>query len=346
MERKIYLNLSLTASITAILTSFFVSFFILESDNFLHNFLIVLPVTVGILVFILIILNIVSYFLTKNIMKPINDITDNIENIMTHKGSEPIEKTIETYDELKPLLKTIKKQKYEIENYINQLEEMDQYRQDFTANITHELKTPLTSINGFAEMLAAGIVNEEDSIKFGNIIYKEGNRLLTLIDSILNLSAIEMDDTPFELLDIKEIFSEIYPSLNVIGESENIGLNFYVENIVIKGNRRMIKDLLYNLIHNSIKYNKENGSVDIFIQKENSNCLIIVEDTGIGISKEDQDKVFNRFYIAERSRNKNISGTGLGLSIAKHIIEAHHGKVELQSEVDKGTSIKVTLPIK
>lgn len=342
MEKKIYLNLSLTASITAILTSFFVSFFLLDSNHFLINFLTVLPITVGILVFILIILNIVSYFLTKNIMRPINHITDNIENIMIDKDMVPIE----IYDELVPLLNTIKMQKFEIETYIKELHEMDQYRKDFTANITHELKTPLTSINGFAEMLSSGIVNEEDSIKFGKIIYKEGNRLLTLINSILDLSFIEADDTPFELINIKEIFSEIYPSLNVIAKSENIFLDFYVENIIINGNRRMIKDLLYNLIHNSIKYNKENGNVNVSILEEDDNCIINIKDTGIGISQNDQDKIFNRFYIAERSRNKNISGTGLGLSIVKHIVQAHRGRIELKSKVDIGTEIKVILPLK
>lgn len=342
MEKKIYLNLSLTASITAILTSFFVSFFLLDSNHFLINFLTVLPITVGILVFILIILNIVSYFLTKNIMRPINHITDNIENIMIDKDMVPIE----IYDELVPLLNTIKMQKFEIETYIKELHEMDQYRKDFTANITHELKTPLTSINGFAEMLSSGIVNEEDSIKFGKIIYKEGNRLLTLINSILDLSSIEADDTPFELINIKEIFSEIYPSLNVIAKSENIFLDFYVENIIINGNRRMIKDLLYNLIHNSIKYNKENGNVNVSILEEDDNCIINIKDTGIGISQNDQDKIFNRFYIAERSRNKNISGTGLGLSIVKHIVQAHRGRIELKSKVDIGTEIKVILPLK
>ncbi len=341
MERKIYFYLSITASITAALINVFISFFILDKNNFIANFLTLLPVTIGILVFILILLNIASYFLTKKIMAPINNIIDNIENILTDKSLDPME----TYEELNPLIDTIRKQKFEIEDYVNKLEEMDKYRKDFTANITHDLKTPLTSINGFAEVISSGIASKEDSIKFGKIIYKEGNRLLFLIDSILNLSSIEMEDSPFELLDLNEIFSEIYPSLNIIAKKENIRLNYYVENVIINGNRRMIEDLLYNLIHNSIKYNKENGSVNISIERDEDSCIIDINDTGIGISKEDQDKIFDRFYIAEESRNKNISGTGLGLSIVKHIVKAHHGNINLISEVNKGTDIRVTLPI-
>lgn len=341
MEKRIYLNLSITASITAILTSFLVSFFIVGSDNYLANFMSILPATVALLVFILIGLNIVSYFLTKNIMKPINELSKDIENFMTDKSLG----YIEIYEELDPLLETIRNQKYEIEKYIGKLEEVNKYRRDFTANITHELKTPLTSINGFAEMIASGVVSKEDTIKFAHIINKEGNRLLVLIDSILNLSNIEIEQPNFESVNIKDVFSDIYQPLKVIADKSNIKIFFEIENLTILSDRRMLKDLLYNIVNNSIKYNKENGSVFLYIYKEKNNCIIKIEDTGIGISESDLNKIFDRFYIVEKSRNKNNSGTGLGLAIVKHIVSAHKGSIDIDSEIDKGTKIKIKLPI-
>lgn len=341
MEKRIYLNLSITASITAILTSFLVSFFIMDSSNYIANFMSILPATIGLLVIILILLNVVSYYLTKNIMKPINYLSQEIGNIMTYKSLN----NIETYRELDPLINTIENQKYEIEKYIDRLEELDRYRKDFTANITHELKTPLTSINGFAEMLASGVVSPEDTIKFGEIINKEGNRLLILIDSLLNLSSIETDKPSFELININEIFVEAYYPLKIIADKSNIRIKFEVENILINGNKRMIKDLLYNLIHNSIKYNRDNGLVFISIYRLENDCIINIKDTGIGIGQDEQDKIFNRFYTVEKSRNKDSSGTGLGLSIVKHIVEVHGGSISLKSTLGEGTNIKIKLPI-
>lgn len=341
MERKIYINLSIIAILTAILTSFLLSFFLLESTDYLENFISFLPATIGLLVILLILLNIVAYFLTKNIMKPINRISQDIENLMRDDsiGSQT------SYRELDPLLLTIQEQKYEIEKYIEQLEEMDRYRREATANISHELKTPLTSINGFAELLATGDISPEDTRKFGEIIYREGQRLLNLIDSSLKLSSIEREDPLFEELDIRDIFSQIYPSLKVLGDKEGVSLDLQLEAVRLRANRRMIQDLLYNLIHNAIKYNKPGGWVGVHIWEESNNCLILIRDTGIGIDESQQEKIFNRFYIVEKSRNKGNSGTGLGLSIVKHIVRRHGGKIQLKSSLGEGTEIRVSLPL-
>lgn len=340
MERRIYLSIFTISTISVALTSFLIAFFKGE-NGFLKELLYILPVSVSIIVLMFIVLNRVAYYLTQKIMEPIDSLAREIENIKDIDNM----KDIYIYDELKPIVKTVQHQKYEVEKSIGKLEESNQYRRDLTANITHELKTPLTSINGFAEMLASGMVSPEDTIKFGSIIHKEGIRLLDLIDSILNLSSIEKDFPEFELLNIKEIFSEIYHPLKVIGDSQGVELLFEVENISLLGNKRMLKDLLYNLIHNSIKYNKDQGLVYVYIYRENKSCIINIRDTGIGIGRDDKDKIFNRFYTVEKSRNKKNSGTGIGLSIVKHIVMVHNGSIKIQSELDQGTDIKIELPM-
>lgn len=351
MEKKIYFNLAMVATITAILTSGIIAFLFYDIYStetkgyidFSSRILSILPVTVGILVFILISLYIVAHILTNNIIKPISAAIQNIENILSGKEIE----YVEIYDELKPFLQTIQIQKIEIENYISQLKEAEKARRNFTANISHELKTPLTSINGFAEILATGTVSKEDTIKFATIIHKEGTRLLSLIDSIIHLSHIEdeMENTTMELICMSDIVNDVIYPLKIRAENKNLTLNLTVEDISIKANKRMIKDLLYNLVDNAIKYNKPNGKIDIFIGEINNSCVIQVKDTGIGIPEEEQDKIFERFYMVDKSRSKKIGGSGLGLSIVKHIVKYHKGQIFLNSKLNEGTEIKVILPI-
>lgn len=349
MEKRIYLNLAIVAIVTAIITSFVTVFLFydLYSED-LHDittkFLSILPAIIGVLIFILIALFIVANFLTIKIIEPIYIVSQSIESIMSGKEI----KNFEVYDELKPFIKTIEKQKSEIENYISQLKEKEKYRRDFTANVSHELKTPLTSINGYAEMIATGNVDKENTIKFANIIHREGNRLLEIIDSIINLSRIESETErkEMELIDIHDISKEVVSQLEIRAKNKDVNLNLNSESIIILGNKRMIRDLLYNLIDNAIKYNKPKGKVDISIKKKNNTCILTVEDTGIGIPKKDQDKVFERFYMVDKSRSKKLGGSGLGLSIVKHIVKYHKGSIALSSQLDKGTKITVELPIK
>ena len=352
MEKKIYVNLGLVATITAIITSIVLSllFYDLYSSQIINEsidlksvFISTLPALVGLLVFILILLYLVSYILTNKIIKPIEIATQSIESILS--GEEV--KNIEVYEELEPFINAMEIQKTEIESYILRLKETEKMRRDFTANVSHELKTPLTSINGFAEILATGNTSKEDTIKFANIIHKEGNNLLGLIDSIINLSRIEtMDsDKSFENINIKEIAQEIVNKLSLRAKDKNLNLNLMAEDVKIQGDKRMLEDLLYNLIDNGIKYNKPNGDVNVFINKLDKNCIIKVKDTGIGIPKEEEEKVFERFYRVDKSRSKKVGGSGLGLSIVKHIVIYHNGQIFLNSELDKGTEIKIILPI-
>lgn len=335
--------------ISGILTFLFYDFYIrgLDSDLAITSLmLMILPMIIGILVFLYIPLYFFSSKLTSKIIEPIQLATQNIESILS---GEDIQNEF-IYEELNPFIKTIQYQRMEIEQSILKLKEAEKYRRDFTANVSHELKTPLTSINGFAEMLATGMTKEEDIVKFANIIHKEGIRLLSLIDSIIDLSKIEAqsDDKtfyPFEATDIFEIAGNIVAKLEHHAREKDISINLTGDSTILRGNKRMIEDLFSNIIDNAIKYNKHGGEINVIINKLNNLAKIKITDTGIGITVEDQKRIFERFYRVDKSRSKRISGTGIGLSIVKHIVEYHSGKITLISEVDKGTQIEVTLPM-
>lgn len=301
-----------------------------------------LPPMVAILVFILVVLYMLSTKISKMILSPIKNAADNIESILS---GEEVEEA-EIYPEIKPFVETIKRQKKQIELVMNNLREAEKIRREFTANVSHELKTPLTSINGYAEMIANGMAEGDEVQKFAGIIQKEGTRLLALIESILNLSKLE-DETvekTYEKIDLYEISKEVVNKLKPQAASHRVNLEIDGEPIVVSANKRMIEDLIYNLIDNAIKYNIENGEVKVLVRSDENYGLISVKDTGIGIPQEEQDRIFERFYRIDKSRSKKIEGSGLGLSIVKHIVEYHNGALSLESEIGKGTTITVKLP--
>lgn len=352
MEKKMYLYFLLVSIISILITSIVLVFLFYDvfDSNFNPSlasmFIMIAPAVVGILVFVVVIIYLLSSVLTSKIIYPIKAVAMNIESIL--KDTEVEDEIV--YDELKPFINTIKVQKKEITSYIDKLVESEKIRSEFTANVSHELKTPLTSINGYAEMIASGITPKEDTIEFANIINKEGLRLLELIDDIINLSKLESFDgeeivESFEPVDIYNIATNIITNQGNRAMERNIDLNLVGENLEIFANRRMIEDLLSNLIDNAIKYNKENGKVTVKIYREVNYIILKVKDTGIGISYKDQERVFERFYRADKSRSKKIGGTGIGLSIVKHIVEKHNGEINLKSKVNTGTEIEIVLPL-
>lgn len=352
MEKRIYRSLIFLTSIIIIITSIVLTLIFYDISknindelNILSLFIMVLPAVIGIMVLILVFVYIFSSKLTAKILDPIYVSTQKIESILSGEQVE----TQSSYEELEPFVKAIQFQKVQIQKSIDKLKESERYRREFTANVTHELKTPLTSINGYAEMIASGITDQEETIKFANTILKEGTRLLELIDQILNLSKIEGQVIEskgiFEDIDLYEITSVIVSRFKESVISRNIQLDFYGDSAIIKGNRSMIEDLISNLIDNAIKYNKYDGKVEIQISKGDNLALIKVKDTGMGIPDRDKQRVFERFYRVDKSRSKKITGTGIGLSIVKHIVEYHKGKITLNSEVNEGTEIEISLPI-
>ena len=213
-------------------------------------------------------------------------------------------------------------------------------RQDFSANVSHELKTPLTAISGYAELFEAGMVDEEKQAHFVKEIRKNAKRLLSLINDIIRLSELDRTEkeSAFERLDLYEVVEECMDALELNAKNRQVSVEFTGEHCNIRGNREMIRELTDNLVQNAIRYNKVNGSVWVTVEGGDSPKLI-VKDNGIGIPLEEQQRVFERFYRVDKSRSKATGGTGLGLAIVKHIVEIHDAKLELQSAPGEGTTI-------
>ena len=218
----------------------------------------------------------------------------------------------------------------------------EKHRQEFTANVSHELKTPLQSIIGSAELMENGIVKEEDVPRFVGHIRKEASRLVNLIDDIIRLSQLdERAEMPSEEVSLKTISEEVCETLADAAKLKDVSLEVVGDEGIMRGIRRLLYEVIYNLCDNAIKYNNRGGSVKISISQKQGQVSLSVQDTGIGISPEHHDKVFERFYRVDKSHSKQSGGTGLGLSIVKHAVQYHHGKIAVESEINKGTTISV-----
>ena len=218
----------------------------------------------------------------------------------------------------------------------------EMHRREFTANVSHELKTPLQSIIGSAELMENGIVKEEDVPRFVGHIRKEASRLVYLIDDIIRLSQLdEGTEMPHEDVSLRVLSEEVCETLADAATLKDVSLEVTGDDGMVNGVRRLLYEVIYNLCDNAVKYNKPGGSVKVSISQKPGEVLLCVQDTGIGISPEHQDKVFERFYRVDKSHSKQSGGTGLGLSIVKHAVQYHHGKITMESERDKGTTISV-----
>lgn len=218
----------------------------------------------------------------------------------------------------------------------------EKHRQEFTANVSHELKTPLQSIIGSAELMENSIVKAEDVPRFVGHIRKEASRLVFLIDDIIRLSELdEGAEMPHEDVSLKVLSEEVCETLADAAKLKDVSLEVTGDDGVINGVRRLLYEVVYNLCDNAIKYNNPGGSVKVNVAQMPGEVLLSVQDTGIGISPEHQDKVFERFYRVDKSHSKQSGGTGLGLSIVKHAVQYHHGKIAVESELNKGTTISV-----
>ena len=218
-------------------------------------------------------------------------------------------------------------------------------RREFTANVSHELKTPLQSIIGSAELMEKGIVKQEDMSRFVGHIRKEASRLVSLIDDIIRLSQLDEGSAmPREDVSLRALAEEVCETLKDAAKVNNVSLKVTGDDGVVNGVRRLLFEVVYNLCDNAIKYNSPGGSVNVSITEEEKTVRLSVQDTGIGIATEQQEKVFERFYRVDKSRSKQSGGTGLGLSIVKHAVQYHHGKITLESDPGAGTAVSVMLP--
>ena len=218
-------------------------------------------------------------------------------------------------------------------------------RREFSANVSHELKTPLQSILGSAELLKNGLVKPEDIPRFSSLIYGEASRLVTLVDDIIHLSQLDEGvSLAQESVNLLELAEDAAEALRGSAEKKRVRISVTGEPLQISGVRTFLYEMVYNLCDNAVKYNVENGSVEISVSSKGAGAVFTVRDTGIGIPPEYQSRIFERFFRVDKSRSKASGGTGLGLSIVKHIAQYHHGTIDLQSEVGKGTVISVDLP--
>lgn len=227
---------------------------------------------------------------------------------------------------------------------ITEKAQREQLRREFTANVSHELKTPLTSIYGFAELMKDGDMKKEDMEDFAKSIYDETKHLITLVGDIIKLSALDEKSRFYEkeTVDLYALACETAERLKVDAAKKHVTVNVEGEKAEYIGVRQILTDIIYNLCENAIKYNRENGSVDVSVAENDNNIILKVKDTGIGIPQEHQERVFERFYRVDKSHSKEIGGTGLGLSIVKHGVLYHGGEISMESEPGKGTEITVT----
>lgn len=267
-----------------------------------------------------------AHRLAKKLIAPIEKMADNI--VLIEEES--------VYEEMRPFIATIKAQHIDILQHAK-------IRQEFTANVSHELKTPLTAISGYAELIANGMTNGTDTVHFASEIHRSAERLQHLINDIIKLS--ELDDMDLELefeeVELQEMARTCVANMQIYAQRQEITMQIKGVPAVISGNRLLIEELFYNLCSNAIRYNKRGGDVMITTGMENGHAFLCVKDTGIGIPKESQERIFERFYRVDKSRSKSTGGTGLGLAIVKHIVVRHEAQIYLTSEVDTGTEIKV-----
>lgn len=261
------------------------------------------------------------------------------------------------YAEMVPMLERIESQRQELKRQMAVLADNDRMRREFTANITHELKTPLTAISGYAELIANGMVEGEDDLRnFGGRIYREAGRLAALVNDILTLSnldeverASEGEAVPIgstEPIELSRAILTVEQRLEQVARQSDVTIGHETKPVVIEGVPRLIDELIYNLASNAIRYNRPDGTVTLCCgTNDEGHPYLSVADTGIGIEPEEQGKVFERFYRVDKSRSKARGGTGLGLAIVKHAALYHHASIDLSSEPGVGTTITVTFPV-
>lgn len=226
---------------------------------------------------------------------------------------------------------------------VTEREQREKLRQEFSANVSHELKTPLTSITGFAELMKEGMVTGEKVKEFAGDIYREARRLIDLVNDIIRLSRLDENSQLFESeqVDLYDLCDEIIANLQHVAERQNVMFSLSGEHVTISGVWQILNEMVYNLCDNAIKYNRPGGTVDVSVRRDGGSVRLTVRDTGIGIPYADQPRVFERFYRVDKSHSKEVGGTGLGLSIVKHGAQYHNARLELESEPGKGTSISI-----
>ena len=302
----------------------------MEIRNMYSIFEKALPMVIVIGFLILLISIVLSSLLTKQLIKPIEAMAQHMD---TMEENTP-------YKELIPFVRTIKEQQ-------KKKMETAKMRQEFTANVSHELKTPLTSISGYAEMIETGLAKPEDIPVFAEKIHSESQRLLELIGDIMKLSELDegKKDLFFERIDLAQVVQETKARLQLQSQKAQVSIVTEGETAPVNGNLKLLNELAFNLCDNAIRYNHPGGTVTMRTACQEGRVLLVVSDTGIGIAPDHQDRVFERFYRVDKSRSKESGGTGLGLAIVKHIAIQHQALLSMDSKPGIGTTITVSFPL-
>lgn len=300
-----------------------------EAESIWTIFMSALPIIIGLTVLLYVMCYFLSKHLTAKLVKPVEELVNNAAN----------PSLVPEYKELVPFVGALKEQREDILRSATM-------RQEFTANVSHELKTPLTAISGYAELIENGMVSGDDSVRFAGEIRKNSTRLLSLINDIINLS--ELDDgvkLNLEKMDLYEAAKNCVKNLEVAAAKNNVKLMLLGTSSYINADKAMMDEVLYNLCDNAIRYNNKDKGGNVIVDVSNTldgKVKLTVKDDGIGIGKEHQERIFERFYRVDKSRSRESGGTGLGLAIVKHILTSHGAELELASELGKGTCITVT----
>lgn len=300
-----------------------------EVNNILSIFYNSVPIIFVMVVLLFLLCMVIAGYFTRKLLEPIEYLANNLDE----------NKRIETYSELTPFMNTIYKQHDDILKSARM-------RQDFTANVSHELKTPLTSISGYSELIENGMATDDDIRRFAEEIHKNSSRLLTLINDIIRLSELDASDVShtFEPINLYPIAETCVNMLQINAEKHKVTLSFEGMHASVMSTKEMMEELVYNLCDNAIRYNNENGTVHVSLKEVADKVVLSVKDTGIGIPKDHQERIFERFYRVDKSRSKSTGGTGLGLAIVKHIVVQSNAEIELHSEKGIGTEIKIIFP--
>lgn len=289
----------------------------------------------------------VAYFVSKSITSPINQMQDVAQRIA--RGDFDRKVKVKSKDELGKLAKSLNIMADELQQKIENLKKMDRVRTDFVANVSHELKTPLTLIKGYTETLEDRVIDDKERAqKFISIIKDHTNRLENIINDLLSLSELELSKNSIDKtnLDLKSLIDEVAMGFGHALDVKKLTLSIGSQgkDFKIPADKDKIEQVFVNLIDNAIKYTKDSGKIEISLLEQQNSITVTVEDNGIGIAAEHLDRVFERFYRVDKARSRELGGTGLGLGIAKHIVQAHNGTIKIESQIEKGTRVLVTLP--
>ncbi len=296
------------------------------TSDIVKLFVNIIPIVCVCLVVSLIVGFLLARRMTQKIIKPINNMDFQKP---TMNG---------TYEELRPLVQRIKRQNEE-------RSKNEKMRQEFSANVSHELKTPLTSISGYAELLESGLVQGDDVMNFAQKIHKEATRMSNLVNDIIKISKLDEHRVGIEKesVDLLKVVLDVKDRLELVAEKQKVTVRVSGQQVIVTAVEQLIDEMVYNLCENAIKYNKTGGTVYINVGMENGRARLEISDTGIGIPKDCQDRVFERFFRVDKSHSRQTGGTGLGLAIVKHVVEYHNGSISLSSTPNQGTTIVVTL---